>query len=157
MGTAKAGSFGSGGHNKREFTDAEIANMKRWRSLGHSWEHVAYRLGLKSETAIERFRKENPDFDKEVGAAVLNLESVLIQDLIKLIRNLCAQNKSPPPELVKMIMQYLRVFEKDDNKQITAIQVNNQPDAGIQVNFVAPEDVKQLSNPLQNIGDVIDV
>ena len=150
------GGAGSGGLNKKEFTDAEIENMKRWRMLGHSYEHIAYRLGLKSETAIERFRKENPEFDKEVGQAVLNLESTLIQDLIKLVRKLCADGKSPPPEIVKMLMTYFKVFEKEQKTDITAIQVNNQPDAGIQVNFVSPEDVKQLSNPLQNIGDVID-
>jgi len=125
--------------------------------LGHSWEHIAYRLGMKSETPIERFRKENPEFDKEVGAAVLNLESALIQDLVKLVRNLIGQNKSPPPEIVKMLMQYFKVFEKEQKTDITAIQVNAQPEAGIQVNFVSPEDVKQLSNPLQKQTDVIDV
>lgn len=150
------GGAGSGGYSKKEFTDVEIENMRKWRMLGHSWEHIAYRLGMKSETPIERFRKENPEFDKEVGAAVLNLESALIQDLVKLVRNLIGQNKSPPPEIVKMLMTYFKVFEKEQKTDITAIQVNNQPDAGIQVNFVAPEDVKQLSNTLQNIGDVID-
>jgi hypothetical protein len=125
--------------------------------LGHSWEHIAYRLGMKSETPIERFRKENPEFDKEVGAAVLNLESALIQDLVKLVRNLIGQNKSPPPEIVKMLMQYFKVFEKEQKTDITAIQVNGQPDAGIQVNFVSPEDVKKLINPLQKQTDVIDV
>ena len=151
------GGAGSGGYSKKEFTDAEIENMRRWRMLGHSWEHIAYRLGMKSETPIERFRKENPEFDKEVGAAVLNLESALIQDLVKLVRNLIGQNKSPPPEIVKMLMQYFKVFEKEQKTDITAIQVNGQPDAGIQVNFVAPEDVKQLINPLQKQTDVIDV
>jgi hypothetical protein len=112
---------------------------------------------MKSETPIERFRKENPEFDKEVGAAVLNLESALIQDLVKLVRNLIGQNKSPPPEIVKMLMQYFKVFEKEQKTDITAIQVNAQPEAGIQVNFVSPEDVKQLSNPLQKQTDVIDV
>lgn len=151
------GGAGSGGYSKKEFTDAEIENMRRWRMLGHSWEHIAYRLGMKSETPIERFRKENPEFDKEVGAAVLNLESALIQDLVKLVRNLIGQNKSPPPEIVKMLMQYFKVFEKEQKTDITAIQVNAQPEAGIQVNFVSPEDVKQLSNPLQKQTDVIDV
>ena len=151
------GGAGSGGYSKKEFTDAEIENMRRWRMLGHSWEHIAYRLGMKSETSIERFRKENPEFDKEVGAAVLNLESALIQDLVKLVRNLIGQNKSPPPEIVKMLMQYFKVFEKEQKTDITAIQVNAQPEAGIQVNFVSPEDVKQLSNPLQKQTDVIDV
>jgi hypothetical protein len=151
------GGAGSGGYSKKEFTDAEIENMRRWRMLGHSWEHIAYRLGMKSETPIERFRKENPEFDKEVGAAVLNLESALIQDLVKLVRNLIGQNKSPPPEIVKMLMQYFKVFEKEQKTDITAIQVNGQPDAGIQVNFVSPEDVKKLINPLQKQTDVIDV
>jgi hypothetical protein len=151
------GGAGSGGYSKKEFTDVEIENMRKWRMLGHSWEHIAYRLGMKSETPIERFRKENPEFDKEVGAAVLNLESALIQDLVKLVRNLIGQNKSPPPEIVKMLMQYFKVFEKEQKTDITAIQVNGQPDAGIQVNFVAPEDVKQLINPLQKQTDVIDV
>ena len=151
------GGAGSGGYSKKEFTDAEIENMRRWRMLGHSWEHIAYRLGMKSETPIERFRKENPEFDKEVGAAVLNLESALIQDLVKLVRNLIGQNKSPPPEIVKMLMQYFKVFEKEQKTDITAIQVNAQPEAGIQVNFVSPEDVKQLINPLQKQTDVIDV
>jgi len=151
------GGAGSGGYSKKEFTDAEIENMRRWRMLGHSWEHIAYRLGMKSETPIERFRKENPEFDKEVGAAVLNLESALIQDLVKLVRNLIGQNKSPPPEIVKMLMQYFKVFEKEQKTDITAIQVNAQPEAGIQVNFVSPEDVKKLINPLQKQTDVIDV
>lgn len=131
--------------------------MRKWRMLGHSWEHIAFRLGMKSETPIERFRKENPEFDKEVGAAVLNLESALIQDLVKLVRNLIGQNKSPPPEIVKMLMQYFKVFEKEQKTDITAIQVNGQQDAGIQVNFVAPEDVKQLLNPSKKQTDVIDV
>lgn len=151
------GGAGSGGYSKKEFTDVEIENMRKWRMLGHSWEHIAFRLGMKSETPIERFRKENPEFDKEVGAAVLNLESALIQDLVKLVRNLIGQNKSPPPEIVKMLMQYFKVFEKEQKTDITAIQVNGQQDAGIQVNFVAPEDVKQLLNPSKKQTDVIDV
>lgn len=149
MGTKEAGSFGSGGYNKREFTDAEIENMRRWRMMGHSYTHIAARLGLKSETAIERFRRENPEFDKEVGSALLNLESTLIQDLVKLIRNLCATNKAPPPELVKMVMQYFKVFEKDA-APLTAIQLNNSDQGGLQINFVAP---KELDQP----ADVIDV
>jgi hypothetical protein len=152
------GGAGSGGLNKKDFTDAEIENMKRWRMIGHSYEHIAYRLGLKSETAIERFRKENPEFDKEVGAAVLNLESTLIQDLIKLVRKLCADGKSPPPEIVKMVMQYFKVFEKDNKTDITAIQVNGGANNsnGIQVNFVAPGELQKLESQAPLLGEVID-
>lgn len=141
------GGAGSGGYSKKEFSNADIENMRRWRTLGHSWAHIADRLGLRSETPIERFRKENPEFDKEVGEAILNLESALIQDLIKLIRNLCANNKAPPPELVKMIMQYFKVFEKD-NAPMTAIQLNNSDSGGLQINFVAP---KELEKPVEVI------
>jgi hypothetical protein len=146
---ARMGGAGSGGYDKKEFSDAEIENMRRWRSLGHSWEHISARLGLRSETPIERFRKENPEFDKQVGTTLLNLESALVQDLIKLVRNLCAKDKPPPPELVKMIMQYFKVFEKDA-APLTAIQLNNSNEGGLQINFVNPKD-------LEKTVDVIDV
>lgn len=151
------GNYESGPKHKYVFDEEMLKKIKRWRSIGHSWGHIAERLGMKSETPIEKFRKENPEFDQECGEAVLNLESLLLQDLIKLVRKLCADGKSPPPELVKMIMNYFKVFEKDDNKQITAIQVNNQPDAGIQVNFVEPQQVRQISNPFETGIEVIDV
>lgn len=156
MGTKEAGSFGSGGHNKKEFSKKDIENIRRWRSLGHSWTHIAYRLGFKSETPIENFRRENPWFDEECGEAVLNLESVLIQDLIKLIRKLCADGKSPPPEIVKMVMQYFKVFEKD-SAPLTAIQLNNSDSKGLQVKFVKPNELTEQENQALPEKDVIDV
>jgi hypothetical protein len=152
------GNYDSGPRPKYIFDEEMIKKIKRWRSIGHSWGHISERLGFKSETPIEKFRKENPEFDLECGEAVLNLESALLQDIIKLVRKLCADGKSPPPELVKMILSYFKVIEKDENKQITAIQVNGGAgnSNGIQVNFVAPGEAQRLEQAQQLIGDIID-
>lgn len=150
------GAFGSGPVPKYVFDDKMISNIKKWRAIGHSWSHIADRLGMRSETPLEKFRKENPEIDLECGEALLNLESVLIQDIVKLVRKLCADGKSPPPDLIKMLMTYLRVFQKEENNVVNAIQVNGGAATGLQVTFVKPEELQKKNDTFEMEARTID-
>ena len=61
------GGAGSG-KKKLEFDDKTIENIKLWRVIGFSWHCIGEQLGMRSDACLEGFRKENPEFEKEIHA-----------------------------------------------------------------------------------------
>ena len=152
------GAFGSGPVTRFEFDDKTIANIKSWRVIGLSWSHIAIKLGMRSETPLEKFRKENPEIDFETGEKQLNITSRFIGQYIKYVSKQMEEGNQVNPQHVQKILEHFGVFQKEQNSIVNAIQVNNDNAGGLKVNFVNPKELVPQADTFEiKAPDVIDV
>lgn len=150
------GALGSGPQHKFIFDEKTITNIKKWRTIGLSWGHIAAMLGMKSETPIEKFRKENPEIDLECGKVKLNVQAKFIHNYIKYVNNQMERGENINPQHIQKIFEHFGVSPKESNSVFNAIQVNGGASNGLQVTFVTPQKLQPKNEPFEIEANVID-
>ena len=151
------GAAGSGPRTQFVFDEKTISNIRKWRTLGLSWTNIALGLGMKSETPLEKFRKENPEIDLECGEKKLNIQAKFIQQWIRYVSKQMEEGAQVNPQHIQKLMEYFGIFQKENNSSLTAIQVNNSDNKGLQVRFVKPNELTEQEKQALPEKDVIDV